>query len=203
MGECAAMLAHIPAFPSDRIEARMGVLDKLRISPEFDEESEPEFDEESVEEIGPVLDDPRRDPSPGEPARATRAPRAKAPARGDGVPRVTKKHREEAAEEVETFLQMIALTWGWQAPPCGEALEAAAPDIAEKVTRLLARNPRWLMRVREGGMLADAVGIAIALKPVIQVAWAHYSAPASRGGEGGVEFDPARFAPYDGSGIGG
>lgn len=185
----------------------MTILDKLRIPVEKDAEMPSEFRDELDDDFphensdridyGIADDDPRRDPSPGEPAkretgRGARTVRAE-------VPRVTKKHREDAAEEIATFIEMIALAWSWQAPPCGDALEAAAPDIAAKVTRLLARNPRWLLRVREGGMLADAVGIAIAFKPVVQVAWTHYSAPAP-GGDQHV-FDPAAFPAYDGTGL--
>lgn len=178
----------------------MKVLDKLRIPTEngddFPTDSDRDYDEDYREEgvlVGPDEDDPRRDPAPGEAPK--RAARAAARPRTE-PPRVTKKHKDDAAEEIATFLQAIALAWGWQAPPCGDALEAAAPDIAEKVTKLLARNPRWLMKVREGGMLADAVGIAIAFKPVVTVAWQHYSAPAG-GDEGdGHTFNPADFPAY-------
>lgn len=175
------------------------MLEKLRIPRDSDEDYPSDFDEELDNDYpdgfsGPIpADDPRRDPAPGEaPSRKARATAAKP---RPAETRITKKHRDEAAEEISSFLEMIALAWSWQAPPCGDALEAAAPEIAAKVTRLLARNPRWLMRVRDGGVLADAVGIAIALKPVVQVAWGHYSQPA--GGDGDA-FDPTRFPPYSG-----
>ena len=184
----------------------MSVLEKLRMTShshtnyadDFPMDSSSDLDAEYDE--GFTGDERHRDPMPGEapPAPPKRARRAAKTPSSEPV-RITKKHRDEAQEEVESFLQLIALTWGWQAPPCGDALEAAAPDIAAKLTKLLARNPKWLMRVRDGGMLADAVGIAVALKPVVQVAWAHYSQP--RGGDdGGVVFDPANFPPYGGNG---
>lgn len=177
----------------------MSLLEKLRIPGETEEESTDEFSAEFGEEFDPEnLDNPHRDPQPGEaPPRKARSKAANVAPRE--TTRITKKHKDEAQEEVETFLLMLALTWGWQAPPCGDALEAAAPDIAAKVVKLLSRKPQWLLKVREGGLLADALGIALALKPVVQVAWNHYSAPG--GGEnsgGGVEFDPERFAPYAG-----
>lgn len=176
--------------------AELNVLEKLRISADSDDDLPPEYADDLDDGFtAPIADDdPRRDPLPGEaPPRKARAAAAKRPAEPS---RITKKHRDEAQEEIATFLEMIALAWGWQAPPCGDALEAAAPAISEKVTRLLARNPKWLLRVRDGGVLADAVGIAIAFKPVVQVAWAHYSAPQERGD--GVAFDPERFPAYDG-----
>ena len=112
------------------------------------------------------------------------------------VPRVTKKHRDDAKEELETFLNVFALAWGLQAPPCGDALEQATPEIAEKLVKILARNPRWLMKVREGGILADILSLCMTLRPVVMTAWGHYSAP--RGGDeaGGVPFNPDQFPPY-------
>lgn len=192
------MLAEISLSRTYRIGDGMSLLEKLRIPSDSDEENTEEIDRELAEEFGDGSDDnPHRDPQPGEaPPRKARAAKS-APAPRDTT-RITKKHRDEAQEEVETFLQMLALTWGWQAPPCGEALEAAAPDIAAKVTKLLARKPAWLLKVREGGLLADALGIALALKPVVSVAWEHYSSPGGGDSRGGVEFDPERFAPYTG-----
>lgn len=178
---------------------QLSVLEKLRIPKDSGDDFPPEkyidSDDEFEEGFPDGILEENRDPAPGEaPTRKARAAAAKP--RPD-VARITKKHRDEAQEEVETFLEMLALAWGWQAPPCGDALEAAAPDIAAKVTRLLARNPKWLLRVREGGVLADAIGIAVAFKPVVQVAWGHYTQP-SGGDEGAPVFDPARFPPYSG-----
>lgn len=181
----------------------MGVLDSLRIPRDIREETEDDFPRELGDEFAsdfenaktdPVpADSPYRDPAPGEPVKApgkTRRPRTE-------PPRVTKKHVEQATEEIETLLEAIALAWGWQAPPCGRALEQAAPDVAAKVAKLVSRNPAWLLRVREGGILADAIGIAIALKPVAGTAITYYSQP--KGGDlDGVEFDPDKFPAYDG-----
>lgn len=179
----------------------MRVLDKLRITSEDEEEFPSDLDDDfrpnyGDEEAGPepADDDPRRDPAPGE---RPVAPKAKAAPRRSRTepPRVTKKHREEAAEELETLISALAMVWGLQAPPCGDALEEAAPDISEKVVKLVARNPRWLQRVRDGGILADGLAIALALKPVFQTAYRHYSLP-KEDPSGGVAFDPERFAPY-------
>lgn len=180
----------------------MSLLEKLRITSEEDDEFvsdldgdfRSDYDDDGTGPVPPDEDDPRRDPAPGErPA----TPRAKAAPRRSRAepPRVTKKHKEEAAEELETLISALAMVWGLQAPPCGDALEEAAPDLSEKVVKLVARNPKWLLRVREGGMIADALGIAMALKPVVQVAYRHYSQPGEVPG-GGVVFDPERFAPY-------
>ena len=176
----------------------MSLLEKIRIPSDSDTETDAEFTRDYAEEFAGENDDsPHRDPQPGEaPPRKARGKAANVAPRE--TPRITKKHRDEAQEEVETFLLMLALTWGWQAPPCGDALEAAAPDIAEKVVKLLARKPQWLLRVREGGLLADALGIALALKPVVQVAWQHYTQPQGGDTRGGVEFNPEQFAPYAG-----
>jgi hypothetical protein len=191
------MLAEISLSRTYRIGDGMSLLEKLRIPSDSEDENGEEvaveFEREFTEEFD---DNPHRDPQPGEaPPRKARAAAKAAPRE---TPRITKKHKDEAQEEVETFLLMLSLTWGWQAPPCGDALEAAAPDIAAKVVKLLARKPQWLLKVREGGLLADALGIALALKPVVTTAWAHYSAPGGGDERGGVEFDPDRFAPYAG-----
>jgi hypothetical protein len=185
----------------------MGVLEKLRIGPELDEEYPQEFDPESDQDSEPEFDyesDKNLDPPPGRSAPRASADRAKtrlAQVR-DSAPRITKKMREDAQGEIQSIVEIIALAWGWQAPPCGEALEAAAPGFAEKLTKIVARNPRWLQKVRDGGLIADVIACAGTLGPVAKVAYAHYSQPKEGSYRGpGVEFDPAQFQPYDGSGF--
>lgn len=178
----------------------MGVLEKLRINPESDEEFASEFDEESASE--PVLKpDENWDPEPGEAATrpAPRARRAMSQVR-DAAPRITKKMREDAENEITSIVQVLALAWGWQAPPCGDALHEAAPEFAARLTNIVARNPRWLQRVRDGGLIADVIGCFGALAPVGKVAYAHYTQP-KEDTSGGVEFDPSRFPAYDGTGF--
>jgi hypothetical protein len=132
-----------------------------------------------------------RDPVPGEAPAKPAKRRAAAPA---VPPKPTKKHISEAAEELETWIALGALMWGWQAPPCGDALESAAPDIAEKVAKLLARNPAWLAKVREGGILADILAVVGACKPVATVAWGYYTRP--RAADGGPGVDLGAFPAY-------
>ena len=185
----------------------MGVLEKLRIGPESEEEYPSEFDTESGVEFETEYDyesNKTLDPPPGQPvAREPERPRSRLAQVKDAAPRVTKKMREDAQAEVESIVEIIALAWGWQAPPCGEALEAAAPKFAEKLTKILARNPRWLQKVRDGGLIADIIACAGTLGPVARVAYEHYSQPREGGAYRGpgVEFDPNQFQPYDGSGF--
>jgi hypothetical protein len=184
----------------------MGVLEKLGMAPEsdteyvseFDTESEREFTDESVDEF-----DPNRDPEPGQPApRTATRPKSKLSQVRDVGPRVTKKMRDDAQSEIESIVQVLALGWGWQAPPCGEALEEAAPAFAEKLTKIVARNPRWLQKVRDGGLIADIIACAGTLAPVAKTAAAYYTQPREGSSDGnGVEFDPTRFQPYDGTGF--
>jgi len=183
----------------------MGVLEKLRIGPETEDEFPSEFDGESESEFTREPDyesNPNLDPSPGQaaPRKPSRAKEALAQVR-DSAPRITKKMRDDAQNEVESIVQVVALAWGWQAPPCGDALEAAAPEFAEKLTKILARNPRWLMRVRDGGLIADIIQLFGTLAPVAKVAYAYYGAPKEENPNGGVVFDPTQFQPYDGSGF--
>jgi hypothetical protein len=182
----------------------MGVLEKLRIGPETDDEFPSEFDAEPDREFDSEPDyesNPNLDPPPGEaPPRAAARPKAKLSQVSQAVPRITKKMREDAQAEIQSIVEVIALGWGWQAPPCGDALEAAAPEFAEKLTRIVARNPRWLQRVRDGGLIADVIACAGTLAPVAKVAAAHYTQPKEGKHRGpGVEFDPAQFQPYDGT----
>lgn len=185
----------------------MGVLEKLRIGPESEEESGSEFDPESGTEFEPEYDyesSPHLDPPPGTPVAREKEPtRTKLAQVRDAAPRVTKKMRDDAEAEVRSIVEIIALAWGWQAPPCGDALEAAAPKFAEKLTKILARNPRWLQKVRDGGLIADIIACAGTLGPVARVAYEHYSQPREGGAYRGpgVEFDPNQFQPYDGSGF--
>lgn len=183
----------------------MGVLEKLRIGPESDEEFGTEFDAEPLGEPDEEPDyesNANLDPPPGQSApRTTSRAKAKISQVRDAAPRITKKMRDDCQAEVESMVQVIALAWGWQAPPCGDALEAAAPDFAEKLTKILARNPRWLQRVRDGGLIADIIQLFGTLTPVARAAYAHYSQPKEESADGGVVFDPSRFQPYDGSGF--
>lgn len=186
----------------------MGVLEKLRIGPELGEEYAEESDSESGVEFDPEYDyesDKNLDPPPGKPApqSATSRTRTKLAQVRDSGPRVTKKMRDDAQAEVESIVEILALAWGWQAPPCGEALEEAAPKFAEKLTKVLARNPRWLQKVRDGGLIADIIACFGALGPVAKVAYAYYSQPKedSDDGSNGVVFDPAQFQPYSGNGF--
>lgn len=179
----------------------MGVLEKLRIQPEPDEEfrSEPDENYEAESDAEP---NENWDPEPGEaPARATTRPKAKLAQLKEAAPRITKKMRDDAQSEIESMLLVAALGWSWQAPPCGDALEAAAPDIAEKLTKIIARNPRWLQRVRDGGLIADVLQLCGVLAPVAKVAYGYYTQPREAGDGNGVEFDPSQFVPYDGSGF--
>lgn len=184
----------------------MGVLEKLGMAPESDEyepESETEYASESDSEFAEEFN-PNRDPDPGQPApRTTARPKTKLSQVRDVGPRVTKKMRDDAQSEIESIVQVMALGWGWQAPPCGEALEEAAPKFAEKLVKIVARNPRWLQKVRDGGLIADIIGCAGTLAPVAKVAAAYYTRPRedSSDGRSGVEFDPTAFQPYDGTGF--
>lgn len=183
----------------------MGVLEKLRISSETDGEFSPEFDGESGREFDSEPDyesDQNLDPAPGQAApRATSRAKAQLSQVRDSAPRITKRMRDEAQNEIQSIVEVLALAWGWQAPPCGEALEAAAPAFSEKATRIIARNPRWLQRVRDGGLIADLVACAGTLAPVAKVAAQHYSTPKEANTDGGVVFDPDQFRPYDGTGF--
>lgn len=183
----------------------MGVLEKLGMTTESDTEYESEYDRESEQESGEEFEqefNPNRDPEPGQPAprTATRAKSKLSQVRDVG-PRVTKKMRDDAQSEIESIVQVLALGWGWQAPPCGEALEEAAPAFAEKLTRIVARNPRWLQKVRDGGLIADIIACAGTLAPVAKTAAAYYTRPKEDSDGHGVEFDPSRFQPYDGTGF--
>jgi hypothetical protein len=183
----------------------MGVLEQLRIRPESDAESDTEFESEYPAESGSEFDyesNQNLDPAPGQ-APPRSAPRAKARLTSvqEAGPRVTKKMRDDAQREVESIVQVIALAWGWQAPPCGDALESVAPEFAEKLTKILARNPRWLVRVRDGGLIADVITLFGTLAPVARAAYAHYGAPKENTDGPNVVFDPTAFPPYDGSGF--
>lgn len=184
----------------------MGVLEKLRITSDIEEEFTPEPDEEFDEEFGTEPGekwDPNHDPSPGDAAaRPTTRPKAKlSQVRDLGGPRVTKKMRDDAQAEIQSIVEVMALGWGWQAPPCGDALEEAAPAFAAKLTKIVARNPRWLQKVRDGGLIADIIGCFGTLAPVAKVAYAYYSQPKEDHSGPGVVFDPTAFQPYDGTGF--
>lgn len=185
----------------------MGVLEKLRIGTEFDPEQGVEFDPESEREFDEESDyesNPNLDPPPGKTApRSTGAAKPKLAQVREAAPRITKKMRDDAQNEIQSIVEVLALGWGWQAPPCGEALEQAAPEFAEKLTRIVARNPRWLQRVRDGGILADIIACAGTLAPVARAAKDFYFDRPEGGAYSGpgVEFDPQAFQPYDGTGF--
>lgn len=184
----------------------MSVLEKLGMTTQSDQEYESEYDQEpdreSTEEFTEEYN-PNRDPEPGQPAPRTAArPKTKLSQVRDVGPRVTKKMRDDAQSEIESIVQVLALGWGWQAPPCGEALEEAAPAFAEKLTKIVARNPRWLQKVRDGGLIADIIACAGTLAPVAKAAAAYYTQPREDSSDGnGVEFDPTAFPAYGATGF--
>lgn len=179
------------------------MLERLKINSNSEGNYDSEYEDEYEGEIAPEIaeDDPRRDPPPGEapmrkpgPARGRRPAPTRAAADG---PRVTKKMRDEAQEEIESLLLLGAALWGMGAPPCGEELERAAPKSAEIITRIVARNPKWLLAAREGSLILDLIALIGVLAPTGKAAYAFYSAPAGGDERGGVEFDPSRFPPFD------
>lgn len=179
----------------------MSVLDKLRITPESDEQSGTEFGAEPDEEFD-YESDRNLDPPPGAaPSAKSAGPVRRMAQVREAAPRITKKMQQDAQDEIQSIVEVLALGWGMQAPPCGEALEEAAPKFAEKLTKIVARNPRWLQRVRDGGVIADIIACAGTLQPVFRAAVAYYSQPKEADHGNGVVFDPAAFQPYDGTGF--
>lgn len=175
----------------------MDLLNKLRI-PSDDDPLSDEIPDHIPESIsgGESGHNSVRDPVPGQAAQRPAAAKERAKPVPAAAPRVTKKIREEVTEEVQVYLEMLAWAWSMSAPPCGEALSESSQVIANKITNLMARNPRLIAKFRDAGVVSDWMQLGVALKAVAQAAYGWYVAKEK---EEDDAFDPTRFAAYTAS----
>lgn len=159
----------------------MSVLDKLKIVDKSSEEIPEEIgdDFEQLEFDGEPFD---QDPTPDEtaPERNRKVSLKPVPS---PAPRVTAKVRKEIAEEIAAYLEVVALTWSLRDEPCASALSDASQNIADKLTNILAKNPRLLTLFRQAGFIGDWVQLYIAAKPVVEAIYRHHVKRETEGGE--------------------
>jgi hypothetical protein len=101
--------------------------------------------------------------------KPTKKVRPKAGPRGG-----TARLRKEAAAEIETYIQMVALPLSVRDGHCAGALSAQSAEIANALVNVLSRYPGVLEKLRGTGVFGDCLGLAMALKPVAEAIVAHH-----------------------------
>jgi hypothetical protein len=169
---------------------------------------------EPTQELPPLAEGFERDPEPAPGVRKPqREPKAAASARTSArQPRAggkfvsPKQATADVADELDMMIKLLAMTLSVTDEPCGDVLNETSGRIAASMAALVSRSP-WLMEhVSMGGWLGDVVKFAMAVKPVVQVAWAHHG-PAARRARAEqeeeaydrvpvAEPDPSRYGPW-------
>lgn len=149
----------------------MGLLEKLQIRPENDQElqleTEPEF---------------AQDPEPGtvrNSVRKSAAKSVKAPAR---PPASMAKLTKQVAEDLATIIEVSAAMWGLTDDCCAPELEQQARPIADALVGILGRNPRMLMALAHSDMAVlgvQTIALGKALAPVGRAVYRNHISKAT------------------------
>jgi hypothetical protein len=137
-----------------------------------------------------------QDPPPGEGKKTRRGGGGKPPAAkprqsAASIARVEK----EVAEELTSYMEMAALTWSLRDPVCATALSDQSKEIAEKLTKILARNARLLEWFRQSTSIGDYLLLFHAVAPVLKAVYAHHVVkPEEEVPGGGAGLD--QYPPY-------
>lgn len=169
----------------------MALRERLKIVDKSGEEFPEEFDGEDGGD-----DELAADPLPDERPVRRKISTKSAPRRAPARP-ATAKIRKEVAEEIQAYLEMAALAWSVRDRCCAEVLSDESKKIADKLTDIIARNPRLLAYFRNAGVLGSWVQLYMVCKPVVDSVIAHHVRhEIGTGEENGI--DLAAFPAYTG-----
>lgn len=136
----------------------MGLLDKLQMSPnneqELPEEIEPEF---------------AQDPEPGSARNSVRKSVRNSPRLVNRPAPSVAKLTKQVAEDLATIIEIGATVWGLTDQCCAPILEEQARPTADAIASILSRNPRVLMALAGSDMAVMGVqfiALGKALAPV-------------------------------------
>jgi hypothetical protein len=141
-----------------------------------------------------IADEIPEDPAPGQ---SRRRPLGKSAGRGKAAPRkpATLPTKAAVRDELEGYLQMLALGWSMRCDECGGALSDQSKDIADRLAAIIARNPRLLALFAGSNVIGEYILFGQACVPVVKKALQHrnHAAPESTDGH---DTNLAHFQPY-------
>ena len=96
------------------------------------------------------------------------------PARQPRKVTLGKKQKEDIEGQVGLVLTFASMLWAAADPICAGAVAENADQICEKMIPIICKSPRVVQFMLSNGGLLDWLGLAIALKPVVQTALQHH-----------------------------
>lgn len=152
----------------------------------------------SLEFSSELSDEIEQDPTPSKSARSARSSTSSTtppkPAKGTRKP-ATAAIRKQVADELHTYLEMAAMTWGLRDDYCAGALSESSQEIAERLADIIAPNPKLVEWLHTSGLVGDWLKLLMAVKPVVSAIRDHHITH-SVGGEDDEPLDPQRFPAY-------
>lgn len=152
----------------------------------------------SVEFSNEFPDEIQQDPAPSKPAKTPRSSASSTtpakPAKGTRKP-ATAAVRKQVADELHTYLEMAAMTWGLRDEYCAGVLSDTSQDIADRLADLIAPNPKLVEWLHTSGLVGDWLKLLMAVKPVVSAIKDHHITKTV-GGEDDESLDPQRFPAY-------
>jgi hypothetical protein len=141
-----------------------------------------------------ILDEIPEDPAPGQSRRRVvgkPAGRAKAPARKPA----SLPTKAAVRDELNGYLEMLALGWSMRCETCGDTLDDNAEKIADRLAAIIVRTPRLLELFAGSNTIGEYLLLAQAAFPVVRTAvnHRHHVAPESADAH---DTNLAHFQPY-------
>lgn len=149
----------------------------------------------NTDEIPPeITDEIPEDPAPGQ---ARRRSSNKPQARAKTPPRKPASLPTKAAvrDELDGYIQMLALGWSMRCDQCGGALSEQSNAIADRLAAIIARTPRLLELFAHGSGIGEYLLLGQALLPVVRTAVDHRNHAQEVPTDGYAE-NLAHFQPY-------
>jgi hypothetical protein len=140
---------------------------------ELEDEFKPDYGEEFQGEFEGEFES---DPAPGDeqPAQEPRgmARRAAEKMKPSASP-VTAAMRRRISAEIQLYLELLGGVVSLRCEECGTAMQDQTKAVADRCASILGRYPDLANKLVSTGVLADWVGLAMALKPVASTVLHH------------------------------
>jgi hypothetical protein len=157
--------------------------EKLSLTP-------PKNTDENPSEITDVIPE---DPAPGQ---SRRRAVNKSPGRPKAAPpRRALPTKATVRDELQGYLEMLALGWSMRCDVCGDSLSEQSEKIADRLAAIIVRTPRLLELFAGSNAIGEYVLLAQAAFPVVKTAVQHrnHAAPETPDDHAA---NLASFAPY-------
>lgn len=145
------------------------ILDRLETPENLDEfprDLSPEFSDELTD--GYEADEPS---SAFDAVPASRTLSQKMKPSGDLI---TPSEKRRIAAEIEVYLELVNGAWEMGCPHCAEVVEKSIKPVSQRVANILARYPDLARKLIASGIIADWVGLLVALRPIAKQISAHH-----------------------------